>query len=441
MGQSWPRVIRDPVHNLIFFEDNSCDRLLLDLIDAKEFQRLRRIKQLGMSELVFPGANHSRFAHSLGVMNVARRILNRLKATPEQQLIVLSAALLHDVGHGPFSHAFEKVTGVNHEDRTRQIIRDPDTEVNQRLTAIDPQLPESIERFFMSDEEQSGHGSIPPYLAYVVSSQLDADRFDYLLRDSHSAGIGYGKFDLDWLINHLCVDTSRNRLYLERKSLLTVEEYVFARYHMYQMVYFHKATRAAEVMLRLLFRRFKELLCACESPEAIQKIVPDAPGAVVSIFRKPDEVDLAQYLSLDDAVLSSFMLLCTKAEDRVLNDLSTGLINRHLYKAIDVTDEDPAEIPRFRNEIGLHLDKNHDHTQYIIEEDRPADTPYKVYDPDAEKPAQSIYVENSHGKPEELSEISAPVRELKNRKVLYRYYLPEHLRSEIEAIKKSIWGE
>lgn len=147
MNKTWPRVIRDPVHNLITFDDDATDQLLLDLINTREFQRLRRIKQLGLSEMVFPGANHSRFAHSIGVMHIARLMLdgisrsNELKITQEQRTAVLVAALLHDIGHGPFSHAFEKVTNDNHEERTVEIINDKLTEVNSVLTNFNKELP------------------------------------------------------------------------------------------------------------------------------------------------------------------------------------------------------------------------------------------------------------------------------------------------------------
>ena len=126
MAGTWPKVIRDPVHELIPFEDHPCDRLLWDLINTREFQRLRRIKQLGVCELVFPGANHSRFAHSIGVMHIARSFLARIQRVwpelldPERETLVLAAALVHDVGHGPFSHSFESVTGDRHELRGRR---------------------------------------------------------------------------------------------------------------------------------------------------------------------------------------------------------------------------------------------------------------------------------------------------------------------------------
>src|SRR5947207_4383131 len=142
MSGTWPKIILDPVHNIINFEDRAAHKLLLDLINTREFQRLRRIKQLGMSELVFPGSNHSRFAHSIGVMHVARMFIERLQLvfrhplTEYQQGMVLAAALLHDVGHGPFSHAFEKITGEDHEKRTVEVILSSGTDVNRVLTAF-----------------------------------------------------------------------------------------------------------------------------------------------------------------------------------------------------------------------------------------------------------------------------------------------------------------
>ena len=238
MSEKWPKVIRDPVHNMVPFEDKKWDRLLLRLINAKEFQRLRRIKQLGVSNFVFPGADHTRFAHSIGVMQTARLFLDRLtaglgkKITAEQRTTVLAAALLHDVGHGPFSHAFEKVTGEHHEKRTREIITDQSTEVNKALKEFGAKsLPDRIDRFFSEDVEENARdsGRIPPYLTQIVSSQLDADRFDYLLRDSLATGTDYGRFDLRWLLQNLFLDEGRSRFYLGYKATLAAEDYVYAR--------------------------------------------------------------------------------------------------------------------------------------------------------------------------------------------------------------------
>lgn len=190
---------------------------MLDLINTREFQRLRRIKQLGMSELVFPGANHSRLAHSIGVMHNARKFLDRLakvcdeRIPVEHRTAVLAASLLHDVGHGPFSHTFEKITGEDHEARTLQVIRDSSTEVCKRLKKHSKQLPEVLATFFDEDMEEDRRDAVmPPHLTQVVSSQLDADRFDYLLRDSYATGTDYGNFDAGWLIEHLHLDGQKS---------------------------------------------------------------------------------------------------------------------------------------------------------------------------------------------------------------------------------------
>ncbi|MBN2024192.1 MAG: HD domain-containing protein, partial [Pirellulales bacterium] len=343
MGNSWPKIIRDPVHNIVPFDDTGCDRLLLELINTKEFQRLRRIKQLGLSQLVFPGADHSRFAHSIGVMQVARKFLNRIsKLCPDcvdddQRTVVLVAALLHDIGHGPFSHAFENVSGEKHEKRTLEIISDAFTEINGVLRAYCDDFPDRLKVFFDEDieEEQRAGAGIPAYLTQIVTSQLDADRFDYLLRDSFSTGTDYGRFDLAWLLEHLHIDDDRGRFYLDHKALFAAESYVFARYHMYRTVYFHKTTRAAEVMLRLLLRRYKNLLADAGTDEKRRNLVVDVPSATVRAFS--GTIGLDEYLLLDDHSLTEFAKACVKCADPILKQLADGLLHRRLFKATDVT--------------------------------------------------------------------------------------------------------
>jgi uncharacterized protein len=345
MSETWPKILRDPVHSLIVFQNNAWDRLILNLLDTPEVQRLRRIKQLGFSELVFPGANHSRLAHSLGVLHVTKKFLDQfdlLAGKPPdegQRCIVLAAALLHDIGHGPFSHAFEKVTKLKHENFTHQIIADESTQVHQRLRSVDTSLPDRLKRFFSEGKEEgeATQVELPAYLTHVISSQLDADRCDYLLRDSYATGTNYGQYDLDWLLSHLQPQPDGRRFFLSRKALSAAEAYVFARFHMYRTVYFHKTTRAAEVMLRLVFQRLRE------------QSLPD----------------------------------------------------------------------------------------YFFSADSPADTPYKPYDPDAEKPTEQIFVEDAAGKPTEISILSPTVDQLRKRYELVRYYFPARLRNTVREIAKS----
>ena len=174
MAGTWPKVIRDPVHELDSVRGYPCDRLLWDLINTREFQRLRRIKQLGVCELVFPGANHSRFAHSIGVMHVARSFLARIRRVwpelldEERETLVLAAALVHDVGHGPFSHSFESVTGDRHESRTLEIIliHRPRFTSASRATGLSASFPARSRQFFDgSVKSRTGaDGDFPSFL-------------------------------------------------------------------------------------------------------------------------------------------------------------------------------------------------------------------------------------------------------------------------------------
>lgn len=446
MTSAWPKIIRDPVHNIVPFEDEVCDRLLLKLINTQEFQRLRRIKQLGLSQLVFPGADHSRFAHSIGVMQVARRFLQRVvRICPQcfdddQQTVVLAAALLHDVGHGPFSHAFEKVTGEKHERRTLQIITDPSTEVNSVLKGYSHDLPERLEVFFGEDleDEQREEAGIPAYLTQIVTSQLDADRFDYLLRDSLATGTDYGQFDLEWLIQHLHVDSDKGRFYLGKKAQYAAEAYVFARYHMYRTVYFHKTTRAAEVMLRLLLRRYKKLIDDCGGSAKQKRLVPDAPPMAVRAFR--GKVELPEYLQLDDHTLTEFAKACTRCNDKVLRELAEGLLHRRLFKATDVSENLSPGVVQF-SEAAKHVIAAADYdVEFAFASDAPSDTAYKLYNPDAEVPATQIYIEGPGGGQVELSERSDAVKQLTKKYTLVRYYYPvdtrEQIRSHAEPLLK-----
>ena len=431
MSAKWPKLLHDSVHRLIAFEESDCDKLLLELINTREFQRLRRIKQLGFSETVFPGANHSRFAHCIGVLQMARLFLDRLdrmtKIDPDVRKVVLCAALLHDLGHGPFSHAFEKVTKESHETRTREIVESTETEVHKTLVAHDAKLPGAIADFWKGDTTSS----VPGFLTHVVSSQLDADRFDYLLRDSYAAGVDYGDFDHLWLISHLHVDEKHSRLYLSSKALLATEAYIFARYHMYRTVYFHKTTRAAEVMLKLMFQRFSSLVTGKSFDEAVS-VVPDAPKEVVKSFRS--KADLSDYLGLDDHSISQFCKACEDSEDNDLRWLGAGLLHRQYFKAIDATDCRADTVTKFSLEASELLKRKGYDGNLSSYSDTPGDTPYKMYDPDSEAPNTQIYVERRDGTQAEISTLSEPVAELRKKYALVRFYFPKDVRDDIEKI-------
>lgn len=428
---SWPKVFRDPVHNLIAFDNTPGDRLLLDLINTREVQRLRRVKQMGTTELVFPGANHSRFAHSLGVLHTAKLFVDQLDRAagrvlpPEQRVFLLAAALLHDVGHGPFSHAFELVTGRRHEAFTQAILQDDSTEVHQRLRAFDRDLPRRLALFFAAAADL---GELPPYLAQVVSGQLDADRCDYLLRDSHATGTNYGDFDLAWMLAQLRPDPAGQRFYLTPKGLSAVETYLFARFHMYRTVYFHKASRAAEVMLKLLFRRLEELL----AQGAVEGVSP----AVVQAFSGP--ISLGSYLDFDDHSVTELLKACSRSDDAILRRLGDGLLNRRLYKALDVTGRVPSSeqsrLVAFNVRVTERLRERGLDPRYSLVEDFASDTPYQPYRPEEGKPSGQIWVENGAGRIVEVSQLSDALLQLSRTYTMNRYFVPGEFRDEVVRI-------
>jgi uncharacterized protein len=337
-------ILRDPVHGLISF----AHPLVAELMDTREVQRLRRIRALGLASLAFPGGEHSRFAHAVGSAHVMQRYLERVRSLANElpahdridthwEAVALAAALLHDLGHGPYSHTFETVIpGARaHEDWTSQIILDPHTEVHAVLRRFDPQAPAAVEELI--------HGRCPiRHLARAVSGTFDVDRCDYLMRDSHMTGVRYGLLDLDWLLASL-------RLYLPpgasaatlavdgAKGLTAVEGFFLARLYMYRQVYLHKAVRAAEVGIRALFRRLHERLSAGED-------VPGTPPAIVDSIHGRT-ISTAAYLELDDTSLETALSHYARGPDPVLAALATGLRERKLLKSIKLRDEvDDAEV-------------------------------------------------------------------------------------------------
>ncbi|HEY9232454.1 MAG TPA: HD domain-containing protein, partial [Blastocatellia bacterium] len=241
------RNYRDPLHNIISLDESLADdRLIVALIDAAEFQRLRRIKQLGIALFTYQGAEHSRFTHSIGVMHLMTRALNLLGAhhsiTEAARIVGRAGALLHDLGHGPLSHVMEKVFRFHHEDWTCRIVQDESTEVNRLLRDYDARLPEELAALYK-------HNYSPAFVTQLVSSQLDCDRMDYLLRDSLMTGAKYGIYDLEWVLHALKIDEASDRVYVESKGLYAVEEYLQARYYMFRQVYFHRTLRSAEAVL------------------------------------------------------------------------------------------------------------------------------------------------------------------------------------------------
>jgi uncharacterized protein len=334
-------ILRDPVHGLVAFESRE-ERIIENLIDTPEVQRLRRVRQLGVTSLVFPGAEHSRFAHAIGTAFVMKLLLERLRAIhgdlPQPQRVneqrvceALAAALLHDIGHGPLSHLFEEVFPGTppHESWTERIVLDPATGVNRALAKVDGALPGQVADLV--------HGRHPlAYLAKAVSGELDVDRCDYLLRDAHATGVRYGLYDLDWLLRSLRFthspdirDQAAPGLAIDgAKGLPAVEAFIMARLFMFQQVYLHKAARAAEWMIRMAVARALRVLRGGGKLDAV-------PGVIAAISRQ-EPVAMGDYLELDDGVLWGALHAWERASDAPLADLAQRIRTRSLFKTLEL---------------------------------------------------------------------------------------------------------
>ncbi|MBI4508572.1 MAG: HD domain-containing protein [Deltaproteobacteria bacterium] len=329
-----PRVFRDPVHGLIGFGGK--DAKLSRILDTRAVQRLRKVRQMGFAWLVYPGAEHSRFGHAMGAFHVAGRVTTHLGLSEDVARDVKAAALLHDLGHGPFSHAWEvALGGDSHEDWGRRIVLEDD-ELRAALCEVSEALPSALDDIFRQVYR-------PQVARKLVSSQLDVDRMDYLLRDAHYSGVGYSTFDLEWVIHALGVQPVRggadpNDLVIDfRRGMHAVEQYLFGRSYMYAQVYYHKTVRAAEWMFLALMRRFAELCRAGDDPPGL---------AVVASLARGERISVEDYLTLDDARVACAMDDWARGGvDPILADLAARLSRRRLFKTIEAG-EDPAVADR-----------------------------------------------------------------------------------------------
>jgi len=339
-------ILRDPVHGLVAF-DGPVEAVVHRLLDTPEVQRLRRIRALGAASLAFPGGEHSRFAHAIGSAHVMKRYLARVgrfagdlhpsdRVDDDDARVALAAALLHDLGHGPYSHTFESVLpgALAHEEWTSRILLDPDTGVHAVLREIDPQAPAVVERLI------HGEHSVP-HLARAVSGTFDVDRCDYLLRDSYMTGVRYGLLDLDWLLGSLRLDVRPGARAASltvdgEKGLTAVEGFFLARLYMYRQVYLHKAVRAAEAVLRSLFARLAVLEPQTGTPPAL------------AVLLRQGTIDTRAYLDLDDHALESALRAWCDAADPQLAELASRLRERRLFKTLRLRREVAPAIAQAR---------------------------------------------------------------------------------------------
>lgn len=326
------RTYHDPLHGSITLTaQDSVESLLIQLIDTPEFQRLRRIRQLGTASLTFHGAEGSRFTHSLGVMHVARLAFDRLIQTYPQlqpyRALVLCGALLHDIGHGPYSHTGEDIFNSHHETWTRRILRES-PRLRTLLDQFDPDLAAQLEQVYLKTFEL-------PIVSQLVSSQLDCDRLDYLLRDSYFTGASYGQLDLDRILMALDYDPHTQQLVVKQKGQAAIEHYLVVRYFMYAQIYNHPKNLASAWGLVQAFRRAKDLLKE-------GKISADQTVRAW-LFQTDGNLSLQDYLAADDIVFTYHLHQWQQSSDAILSNLCRRHLNRDLLKAMDITDLTAAQ--------------------------------------------------------------------------------------------------
>ena len=421
------KVFRDPIHGQIIVDN----QIIMDLINTPEFQRLRRIKQLGTSSFTFHGAEHSRFGHCLGVYEITRQMCNYFQRNyPSQhpgdglwddheRPVALCAALLHDLGHGPYSHTFEHIFHTNHEQITRQLITDSSTNINKILQRVAPDFPHQVASVIDHTYEN-------PQVVQMISSQVDADRMDYLQRDAYYTGTNYGKFDL-YRVLHVMRPVKRG-IAFEISGMHAVEDYIISRLQMYLQVYFHPVSRSMEVILDHLLMRAKYIY---QHPNDFE---PDfTPHMLMPFFNGKFTLD--DYLALDDGVLTTYFIHWAHSRDDILSDLASRFLNRRPFKSVIYDQNTQKLLPTLRKLIqtaGFN-------SQYYTAVNDSFKLPYDTYHPQDSNTQTQIELLQPNGDFIELSQVSTLVASVSGREAGdQRFFFPKEMletRNNIEIFE------
>lgn len=373
----YEKVIRDNVHGDIYFEEP----IFMEIINTPEMQRLRRISQLAGASLAYPGATHSRFAHSLGTYHILTLFFEAQdfkKLSKTEKRLAYLAGLMHDVGHGAFSHTFEKISSRPHEEYSVEIIKDPKGNISKILQKhnVDP-----------ADVASIIEGKYPnKVLNLLVSSQLDADRLDYLMRDSYGAGVDYALLDAKWIVRHAKI--MDNKIVFPIKTIHAIESYLLGRYHMYKQVYNHPSSIAFDSLIRLWFKRVQDL--AKENYHFKNQEMKVVFSEVIAKQPMP----LEKYLAIDDQIMINFFHQCSQESDLILSDLSKRLLNRGLFKVVK---EDENYLPK--SEILQQLSQKGFDLRYYFDEYVPKKSTIYQNDFSNQKDETIWFVENGVIKP------------------------------------------
>jgi len=431
--------LRDPIHGLIVFDlEDQTDKLAWELIQTPEFQRLRRIKQLGVSELTFPGATHSRFIHSIGVYHNARRLMKvveRLLCERQEEFkdelarTVLLGTLLHDLGHGPFSHAFENARKElsagskirNHEWFTGQMIGDPEGEI---LPILGAETAGKVAALFDPDEPENIYQSI-------LTSSFDADRLDYLVRDRYMTGVRTGAVDTDWLLDNLSIyylpssqdgeiseDSSIPTFSFKEKGRQAAEDFLLARYRLFSQIYFHKTTRGFECLISALIKK----IAVAARENSSEKIGISSNHPLVR-FLSNDQGHLEDYRRLDDSIAWSAIEILTSSNVTAVANLARRIWHRKRLKCLDLQAHCPGEgqllnadrilNSAFRSKLGE-----------AVFRDAPSHNLYSSMDGDVTKAHKIVRIHGSNSDVKEITKFDDTVigKTLQEPKRVTRYF-------------------
>lgn len=295
--------IRDMVHKDIEIEDE----LIIKLLNCKEVQRLRKIKQLGLTYKVFMCSEHTRYSHSLGVYFLANKCIRKLKQTSNFEIndleiqAFLIACLLHDLGHGPMSHTAEMFFGYKHESFSVKIINDKNTSVNKIINEYNPKLLDHVCKFILKTHSNK-------VLTQLLSSSIDVDRMDYLMRDSLTTGVEYGKIEVDRIIS--CMDVIDSKLVYNEKAIKLLEDLIFSRYQMFSLIYLNKNTMVYEKIISEILCRVKTLIRTNYNFKTDLKLLLP--------FFKIENISIDEYLKMNDIVFMYILEQLQYEDDEVL---------------------------------------------------------------------------------------------------------------------------
>ncbi len=397
------KVLRDPIHGYVHIKL----QVIWDCLNSKEFQRLRRIRQLGGAYQVYHTAEHSRFSHSLGTYEIVRKMVEENDSISSQineldKVVVMLAGLLHDIGHGPYSHSFELISSFSHEEMTVRILNE-NSQIHQVLENTLPNLSHMVASVIDGTHENT-------ILSSLISGQLDADRMDYLLRDAYFTGTKYGEFDIQRILRTIRIKD--NKLVVKQSGMHSVEDYIMARYHMYLQVYYHPTARSYELLLKAFFKRLYDL---AKTDKTIIDLFE--PFKFIVDYSK---ISIEQFHHMDESAFEYGIAQYQKCGDKILCDLSSRLANRGLFTFEELISDSQME---FYKESLLKAGYC---PEYYLLNDEAKQTPYLPY---KGKSKSIINVLTPLDEIKELSEVSVIVRSLIQGESIndLRLYYPKEL--------------